>query len=74
MLSNSCSFTTVFICFFSCKHSHDLAAYLKEKGDDLGDHCIFFEKTGSCPYGFGCRFLKAHVTPEGTLLVDEKKA
>ena len=43
------------------------------KAEDLGDKCVFYEKTGKCPYGFACRFLKGHLSPEGTLLVDEQR-
>ncbi|KAI9472435.1 MAG: hypothetical protein EXX96DRAFT_584068 [Benjaminiella poitrasii] len=58
----------------NCKYSHDLAAYLKSKPADLGDHCVQFDLFGRCPYGYKCRFLNAHLNKEdNTLIVDEKK-
>ncbi|KAI8645436.1 hypothetical protein BD408DRAFT_338707 [Parasitella parasitica] len=62
-------------CTFSeeCKFTHNLEAYLKSKGEDLGDRCVQFDLFGKCPYGYKCRFLKAHVDKDNNLVVDEAK-
>ncbi|KAI8969031.1 hypothetical protein BDF20DRAFT_980643 [Mycotypha africana] len=56
-----------------CRYSHDLEGYLKTKPEDLGDKCIQFELFGKCPYGYKCRFLKAHLDENNKLIIDEKK-
>ncbi|RUS27970.1 hypothetical protein BC938DRAFT_482504 [Jimgerdemannia flammicorona] len=64
------------VCAFgdNCKSSHDLSAYLQNKPEDLGSRCINFEIFGKCPYGYKCRFLKAHQTEDGKLVVNEQLA
>ncbi|KAG2204407.1 hypothetical protein INT46_006199 [Mucor plumbeus] len=56
-----------------CKFTHDLDAYLKIKGEDLGDRCVQFDLFGKCTYGYKCRFLKAHVDKDNNLIVNEAK-
>nr|KAJ3419829.1 tRNA-dihydrouridine(47) synthase [NAD(P)(+)]-like protein [Polyrhizophydium stewartii] len=43
-----------------CKHSHDVAAYLAVKGEDLGERCPIYDLLGKCRFGLRCRFAKAH--------------
>ncbi|CAB4484840.1 FMN-linked oxidoreductase [Rhizophagus irregularis] len=57
-----------------CKFSHDLQAYLKVKGEDLSDRCPNFEKFGKCRFGYRCRYLKAHLSPDDKLIVNEELA
>lgn len=44
----------------SCKYTHDVAAYLKTKGEDLPGACPFYLSLKSCPYGLMCRFASSH--------------
>ncbi|KYK54151.1 hypothetical protein DCS_06108 [Drechmeria coniospora] len=48
-----------------CKLSHDIRKYLQDgrRGDieTLGGVCPIFEKFGSCPSGWKCRFLNSHM-------------
>ncbi|CAG8610770.1 13069_t:CDS:10, partial [Dentiscutata heterogama] len=60
--------------FDQCKYDHDLNAFLEIKEKDIGDRCVNFEKFGKCRYGYKCRFSKAHTTPDGKLIVNEKLA
>ncbi|KAG1098163.1 hypothetical protein G6F42_018044 [Rhizopus arrhizus] len=57
----------------NCRFTHDLDAYLKIKGEDLGDRCVQFDLFGKCSYGYKCRFLKAHVDKDNKLVVNEAK-
>jgi tRNA-dihydrouridine synthase 3 len=45
----------------TCKNSHDIPAYLAEKGADIGTVCYLFDTFGFCKYGLGCRFAGAHI-------------
>ncbi|CAG8471532.1 3279_t:CDS:10 [Acaulospora morrowiae] len=58
----------------SCKYYHDLDTYLKTKENDLGSRCINFEKYGRCRFGYRCRFLNAHLSHDGKLIVNEELA
>ncbi|CAG8433438.1 1779_t:CDS:10 [Diversispora eburnea] len=57
----------------SCKFDHDLDAYLKTKEKDLGDKCVNFENSGKCRFGYKCRFLNAHLSSDGKLIVNEDR-
>jgi len=61
------------VCQFGdqCKYNHDIQKYLATKPADLGDKCFLFDRLGRCPYGYGCRFAKAHMTNDGQLVVRE---
>ncbi|KAJ2373406.1 tRNA-dihydrouridine(47) synthase [NAD(P)(+)]-like protein, partial [Coemansia sp. RSA 2607] len=52
-----------------CTFSHDVAAYLASKPEDLGTECPVLEAFGWCKYGLRCRFASAHPAeqkkPEG---------
>ncbi|CAG8827117.1 4616_t:CDS:2, partial [Dentiscutata erythropus] len=43
----------------------------KEK--DLGDKCVNFENSGKCRFGYKCRFLNAHLSSDGKLIVNEDR-
>ncbi|CAG8496710.1 878_t:CDS:10 [Paraglomus occultum] len=58
----------------ACRSSHDLAAYMKDKAEDLGDRCVNYETFGKCRYGYKCRYLKAHISSDGKLLVNKELA
>lgn len=90
-LCNSRAFTAEFSpreCRFGekCRLCHDLRKYLAEgRRDDLttwDGKCPMYEKFGSCPTGWKCRFVRSHMKEvehedgrkELTLLVDEAKA
>ncbi|KAL1920294.1 uncharacterized protein VTP21DRAFT_1440 [Calcarisporiella thermophila] len=60
--------------FPDCKLSHDLEAYLACKPPDIGDQCVHYNLYGKCPYGYKCRYLKAHLSEDGKLIVDEERA
>lgn len=44
-----------------CKFSHDIARYLENKPEDLGDTCYIYSTKGYCKYGITCRFSKNHL-------------
>ncbi|TPX77392.1 hypothetical protein CcCBS67573_g01370 [Chytriomyces confervae] len=50
------------VCNFgpTCKFSHDTAAYLASKGDDLPGVCPLFREFGRCRFGIRCRFAFSH--------------
>jgi len=56
-----------------CRYGHDLQKYLETKPEDLDGKCPCFEKFGKCKFGYTCRYLKTHLSPEGKLIVDEAK-
>ena len=47
-----------------CKHSHDVAKYMRTKPKDIGAECPFFRKNGYCRQGFLCRFGDCHIDME----------
>ncbi|KND01319.1 tRNA dihydrouridine synthase DUS3 [Spizellomyces punctatus DAOM BR117] len=57
----------------NCRWSHDIDAYLANKGEDLGPNCPQFDLFGQCKYGIKCRFAKAHTDNEGKMIVDKEK-
>jgi len=50
------------ICTFGekCRFSHDAAAYLRNKQEDLPGLCPFVHAKGACPHGVMCRFYYTH--------------
>ncbi|KAI8099028.1 uncharacterized protein BX664DRAFT_272032 [Halteromyces radiatus] len=56
----------------SCRFSHDLEAYLKEKPADLGTRCVQFELFGKCQRGYKCRYLNAHIDENNKLIFNEE--
>lgn len=47
-----------------CKFSHDLAAYLEKKPEDIGDKCPIYSTNGFCGFGITCRFSKMHLSED----------
>jgi hypothetical protein len=45
----------------TCKNSHDIKAYMAEKGPDIDSSCYIFDTFGFCKFGLGCRFAGAHI-------------
>lgn len=65
------------VCQFgdACKFSHDLEAYLASKPDDLGEECPNIKATGTCRFGFQCRFqTKGHASMVKEKKVDQEPA
>ena len=56
-----------------CAMKHDMSEFLKAKGPDLGERCPFFDATGSCKFGFQCRFAGAHMK-DGKMVTEDRKA
>ena len=44
-----------------CRFSHDLAAYMQERPDDLGETCPIYTLRGHCRFGVRCRFGSCHL-------------
>ncbi|KAL8558527.1 hypothetical protein ACOMHN_038851 [Nucella lapillus] len=47
-----------------CKFCHDIALYVQNKPEEIGEECHNFKTLGKCPYGFACRFSKHHITSD----------
>ena len=45
----------------SCRFSHDIEKYMKNKPPDIGPSCRIFETYGICPSGLTCRFASCHI-------------
>ena len=43
-----------------CKFSHDVDAFFKAKGPDLGIACPNIQEYGTCIFGLKCRFFESH--------------
>ncbi|XP_076472374.1 tRNA-dihydrouridine(47) synthase [NAD(P)(+)]-like [Babylonia areolata] len=55
-----------------CKFCHDVAVYVKNKPEDIGEECHNFKTFGKCPYGFACRFSKHHITSDYKNITDQE--
>ncbi|XP_026192940.1 tRNA-dihydrouridine(47) synthase [NAD(P)(+)]-like [Cyclospora cayetanensis] len=53
----------------NCSKDHDIAAFMKNRPDDLKGECIYFLRYGICPYGCCCRFGSSHLDPSGINLL-----
>jgi tRNA-dihydrouridine synthase 3 len=47
----------------SCKYSHDLASFMKERPEDLPGVCPSYELYGRCKLGALCRRGNVHINP-----------
>lgn len=56
-----------------CIFLHDIQEYLKVKPDDIGTICYNFYVSGKCDRGIGCRFGRAHISPDGNNIIDQEK-
>ena len=45
----------------SCKYSHDIAEFLRQRPEDLGPRCYQFDTFGKCDSGVACRFGSNHI-------------
>ncbi len=59
--------------FAKCKYSHDVEQYLASKPADAGPRCHLFDKMGHCPFGYLCRFARAHIDSNGQLISNKEK-
>ncbi|KAL8424947.1 hypothetical protein Efla_007249 [Eimeria flavescens] len=48
-----------------CNKSHDVAAFMKTRPQDLEGSCVFVSRHGICPYGCCCRFGRSHINASG---------
>jgi len=62
----------------TCRHSHDMAAFMAMKGPSLGTECPNVKEAGWCKYGLQCRFSEGHPEvnkePTGVAAVLDKMA
>jgi tRNA-dihydrouridine synthase 3 len=65
-------------CTQECKYSHDVDAFMTDKGPDVGPECPVFNLLGKCKFGLKCRFAQSHtdevmkqITKEETKKDDE---
>ena len=58
----------------SCKFSHDLEVFMRERPADLGEVCPIYTLKGMCKFGANCRFGACHIDPHSGVNVQPQDA